>query len=660
LKEKEIVEFFDCSLKECRDVLAPVRRIWKDSLAKYSCSKDFSKKKDWQFKVYYPMAKPKTKRFTNLVKSTLLKSDYYFDFDTPKRSQTDPWYKNDLWRCNYTKRLLKAHLDSRPCSFVDHFCESLEAAAGYSGMLILKFWVGYHDNYNYDPVRSEVSKKRAPVLKCKAVDPFMFDWSADGSIQIEHQYVTLPELWDLADDGIFDKKVLNKLMNNDYGDVKRMKDEDKSRLERLKLGDYTNAYRKEVLLSHYWGPLINKDNKIEKKHCHFIVANEKFILTDILDNPYPDKSTPYVFSPLIRFPFRHVGKALTEDVNPLEDAATDFLNLQLDNLLWQVLGIMEVDRLALDSQAKDDLQDLYPGKPILKKIGYQGEAFRYHSIGTDPTKAMPILQEIKMVHDMDHGINEFVSAESSLGSITASEQTQKRTDALGQVEGFATDLERGFFTRCLDKARDLVLQYLCDPASDTNAEKILGEEGKLIDELSEEERKSLIVSEYNIIPRGVSIFFDRMKKLNNYTGFYKVMNALPDEAKAMINWRAFLDDVIDIFALDNMGDKLKTPEEIEAQQQSQAQQQQEMLQLEIQKHLLPLQTKLQQTEMGIRERTEITMSKLQHDMEKAVMEMENKLRLKAMEMEHKDRERKTQQGLKLLELAIPNEPQFTD
>jgi hypothetical protein len=115
-----------------------------------------------------------------------------------------------------------------------------------------------------------------------------------------------------------------------------------------------------------------------------------------------------------------------------------------------------------------------------------------------------------------------------------------------------------------------------------------------------------------------------MRKQNTYTGLYKVLNALPDEAKKWVKWQTFLPKSMETIAVDCPQDFINSPEEVQAVEKQQQQQQQMMMQMEIQKVLKPLETKLQQTQMGIEERTNMGMAKLQAQMQQAQMQIGQK------------------------------------
>ena len=649
MKEAEVLHFFERTLDECRTYMEGLRSGWNKNLDKYLVRNDWSKKKEWQFKVNTPVCKPKSKRATSIIKSILLKGDDILDFDTPKRNQNDPVYQRDLVRCNFTKRLLKSHLNSKTCAFADAFAESLEAAFGYCGVMVLKMWVGDAEIRTYDAVRSEIEAVKTLALKSKAIDPYMFDFTPDKSIQIEHQFVTLPEVWDMVDEGVFDEKRAKKLLNNDYSDSKQIRQETEERLRKLGLHEAKNEYRKEVLLSHYWGPIISKDGKFVGRHKKFTVANEAYLLTDIEDNPYFDNSTPYIIASPLKVPFRHVGKSLTEDVNSIEDAICKFVNMQLDNLLWRLLGLREMDSGVLDAKDKREVRQVYPGQVILRRPGSPEMAVKQHDIGYDPTQAIPIIQELRYIHDTEHGVNDTISAMPN-PDLTGGQDARAQQNALGIFESVATEIEKNFLVRCFDKGRDLILQYMSDPASDPNAVKIFGEEGMMFDAMPEEERRGMIVSEYNIVARGVSIFFEKLKKINAYTGIYKILGSAPPDALAWLNWEAFWRDVFDVLSLDNKEDKIKTAEQMKQEQEARMAQQQQMMQLEIQKHLLPMQTKLKQTEMGIQERMTNAERQRQHDMQKELMKLRADMEKMVAQSEDRSRDRQSKlmmEGLKI-------------
>jgi hypothetical protein len=265
------------------------------------------------------------------------------------------------------------------------------------------------------------------------------------------------------------------------------------------------------------------------------------------------------------------------------------------------------------------------------------------------------------MHDGDGNINALLPASADAAQMSATSQDQGRMDALAQFEGFATDLERGMFTRCIDKARDLIIQYLIGPMASPNAEEILGQEGLAADQMSEDQKRAMIVSEYDIRARGISVFFEKMKKVNSYTGIYKILNSLPPEAQGWIKFQPLLADLFAVLPIDSPQDVVKTPDEYAADQKKMQEQQQAAQQFEMQKIMAPLETKIKQTQMGTEQRLQAEGARLQSKQEAHMIEVKTQLSRDLMaiqaeterhaaEMESKERDRDNKLLIALMEL----------
>jgi hypothetical protein len=546
-----------------------IRKVWDQNYDQYLCKKDFGKKEVWQSKAYTPISKPKIKRAVRLIKRILISSESYFDFEHPGK---DPERRK---KCNITKRGLKVHL--KAAKFLDLLAEALES--GFTlALMIMKFWVGEDDSrFSIDTSRGEIVRSRELKLKCKPVNPYNFYFTRDRKIVIEDEWITLPELKKMASlkDGggnwIYDKSQIGKLVKGDYGDPQKLDEDEENRLRKLGIYKEQNRFRKDVLLSHFWGPLINEDNEVVKENCHFTVANDQYLILNPKNNPFWHKKPPYVFDSPLSVLFRHIGKGLTEDVRGIESAIVDFVNMQMDNLMWKLLGVREIDSMALADEGKADAQELYPGKFVRRRTGYQGEAFKFHDLGFDPDAAMPLLQELFSLHEQDHGVTEYVEQFGGTRGEKATIYAGKKASAMSDFQSIAKDIERGFLVGCIDMSRDLMIQYLTGFDNDPSMTEIFKNEGYALDELSDDEKREMIVTDLDIIGRGISIFFERMEKIEKIGSMVKMYNALPEQAQDYIPWADVIKEFHDAFGFEKVD--LKTDEEV-AQIQAQRQQMQ--------------------------------------------------------------------------------------
>jgi len=391
------------------------------------------------------------------------------------------------------------------------------------------------------------------------------------------------------------------MVAGDYSGDEKVDDEEEKRLMRLGIIKHDNKYRKDVKLSHFWGPLINDKDEVVKKRCRFIVANEKWLILDPTDNPFWHEKPPYVWASPLKVLFRHVGKGLTEDVRGIEDAVVSFGNLQMDNLLWRMAGIREVDELAIEDDGKSDLMELYPGKFFRRRSGYQGDAFKYHELGFDPDSAMPMLKELMLFHESDHGVDSHVE---TLGSTdeTATAYKGRRASGMSDFQSIAKDIENCFMVDNLDMARDLMIQFLSDFNGNAKLSEVFEEEGFELDSMNDEERQAMIITDQDFIARGISIFFDRMEKIEKIGSMVKMLNAFPEEAQDYIPYQQLAKSTFEAFAFDDV--QVRTEDEvaqIRKGRQEAAEQERMMLIAqfmgELQKERIKIDGKLQEVKM---------------------------------------------------------------
>ena len=572
LNKDQLVDYFQSCKKECEDSLIDIRKMQDKSLEQYMCRKDFGNKKKWQAQCYVPIGKPTIKKAVRMIKKAMLDAENYFDFETygiqeQKKKQ-----------CDITKRTVKCHLNKG--GFVNKFSDSLES--GFTlALMILKFWVkNVPRHWTIDASINELVTSTLPELQIKVINPYNFSFTMDKTIQIEDEWIKFPQLQDLAksNGGPFDDKAIKHMAMGDYYTENRPKD-DEDRLRRLGITDSLNKYRKDVLLSHFWGPTIDIKGNVREENRHFVMGNEKYILLEPEKNPFWHKESPYVFDSPLPMLFRHIGKTLIEDVAGLEDAIIGFIHAQIDNLKWIMLGVNEVDKMAFSEIGKTQLKELYPGKMVEKRTGYQGDAFKHHEIGTEPEKAMALLKELQIFYERDTSITEYVTSLPATRGETLGEYQGKRSAAVDDFVSIAKDIETRFFVKCIDRARDLTVQYMSEFNDYPEIAAIFEGEQLSLDNLSDAQKKQMIITDLDIVGRGISVFFDRQERLNKLGSYVKFLNAMPDDAKEYPKWEEILMRINDAFAFDRKESMLRTKEEVQvSRQQKMTQMQQAVVQ----------------------------------------------------------------------------------
>ncbi len=114
----------------------------------------------------------------------------------------------------------------------------------------------------------------------------------------------------------------------------------------------------------------------------------------------------------------------------------------------------------------------------------------------------------------------------------------------------------------------------------------------------------MIVTELDIIGRGVSIFFDRMEKIEKIGSMVKMYNALPEQAQDYVPWDQVIKEFHDAFGMDKID--LKTDEQVAQIQAQRAQMANMQMMMAIQQ---------------FRDEQQLEREKMGADMKKALLEM---------------------------------------
>ena len=600
--KEHLMSYYHAIKKESDDAMKNIRAAQDVALRQYMCAITASdKKKDWQSKAYIPIAKSTVKKAVRLVKKALLDSETFFDFHVTSSDEQTKKFA-DLMR-----RTLLMHLTQD--KFLETFSECLESGF-VLGQMIMKVWVeNVSGHFKVDIANDQYVKTSLPRLRFKAINPYDFHFTPDKRIMIEDEFVKVHDLISAAEKGDtgLDKKIVKELVTGDYSGGSAS-DERSARLRKLGILEHNNQFRHDVLISHVWGPVLNAKGKITMENAHWLVANDKYVISQPTPNPFIHGSAPYVLGSPIPVIFRYLGKGIIEDVAPLEEAIINFVNLQIDNMKWIMLGINEVDEMALSDNAKDEMRDLYPGKLVRKRTGYEKPAFNHTEIGTDPSKAMGLLNELKQFYDMDTSITEYVQSVAGSRQDTLGEYEGKRGSAMQDFASIAGDIEKGFMVDCIDMARDLVVQYMYRFERYPEIKILFDKAGLDVSALTGAQKKALIVNDLDIVGRGISIFFDRMDKLNKLGTYVKMLNALPDDAQFYPKWSEVLKRINDAFAFDQRDELVRTDEEAEKAkaQMQQAQEKEVMRQIQMQQAEWQKEIKIEQMKIqaSLRELTE--------------------------------------------------------
>ncbi|PNX47744.1 MAG: hypothetical protein BV459_03810 [Thermoplasmata archaeon M11B2D] len=534
--ERALIDFFTAQKEQAREEREDLEKYWTDAENAYLNKHDFSKKKEWQAKLFYSITSPTLNRASRMIKNMLLKTEDYFEMD-----YIGP---EDMPLAQAFKPAVRFYLND--ADFPERFAEACMSSFNYAiGILGMSARVSNRTVI----VNGQKRTRKLSKLNIETCNPWHCFWPKDWGFFIKDSWLTLPRLLQNAEAGIYDEedkpgsglKKLKKIMGADYrletpgGDSKTQEDE---RLMRLGIKDHVNEFRKQVLLSYYWGPIIDKKGNITDENQRFIVVNEKYILAKPDLNPFAHQNLPYVFINPLKVLFRHFGEGLSWGVAPIQKELTNMLNLMSDSLKFKMAGIIEMNQDLLIN--KDKPLELYPGCTVRRRGDPRQKALEHHELGADPEWAAGFVALLRGIYENHTGVTEFLQASPTLkGSPTATEVATKTGVGQGYFESIAEDIDRQGIVGAAEMAKDLVIQYFADMGAHPSVKEVFVEEGSLIESLSDEQKEELLLGDWNIKARGLSLWFERKEQINKLARHNDFLKAIPPEiALTQVDWRA--------------------------------------------------------------------------------------------------------------------------
>lgn len=540
-RERHIVDLYQAQRAEAQEQREEIEKYWVEAENLYLNKHDFSMKKDWQAKLFYSMTSPTVNKAARLIKQMVLKTEEYV--------QMDPIGMEDIALARGFSPATLFYLNN--AQFPERFSESCASGFNYA-IGINKMFCRTNNKTVY--VNGRPHTRSVTELILKTLNPWHCLWPKDWSYFIEDSWMTVPELVRQARAGVFDfgktgsgYAKVRDILGKDYtqgakpgGDAA---DKEEARLHRLGIRDYSNKFRAPILLSTYWGPVIDHQGReIEKENQKFIIVNDNYVLQMPTRNPFDHQQWPYIFINPLKVLFRHIGEGLTWGVNPIQKEMTNILNMMSDALKFKMAGILEVNEDLLVDPNKP--MELYPGKSVRRKSGDgRQKAIEHHELGADPEWAAGLINLLRNVHQNHTGITEYLMGAPTLkGSPTATEVATKTAESQSDFISIAQDVDRQGIVSAADMAKDLIIQYFADFSSYPNVRRIFSDaSGDAIMRLDDDEKAELLFGDWDIRARGLSLFFERKEQINKLARWVDGMKVIPPElAQMRIDWEEYV------------------------------------------------------------------------------------------------------------------------
>lgn len=282
------------------------------------------------------------------------------------------------------------------------------------------------------------------------------DPTGNGLYEIHDVERDLHEVIAKAEEGMYDKAEVNKLIDMDYA-----KPMDEARQPEAMNQPQTGkpSFRKRVHIREFWGTLLNPDGTVAHRNVVAAVANNNYLIRPPEPNPFWHQQSPFVAGPLVRVPFSVWHKALYDDASSLNLAINELFNLMLDGGIAAVWGTRQVrlDDLEDPSQVSGGIPQ---GTTLAVKSTLPAGAKVVEQVteGNVPQDAMAMFQFLNSEFTQAVLTTEIKMGQIPKKEVRATEVVEASQSQAVTLDGIAADMEANIIDKLLEKAWYTILQ----------------------------------------------------------------------------------------------------------------------------------------------------------------------------------------------------------
>jgi hypothetical protein len=360
-------------------------------------------------------------------------------------------FLDDLWTPN------KGDTGNFPTVISDAVKQAL-----FKSLIILKVHGNYkkHRDFKFEKgtatLSTEDTERWHLRIDLVRVEDYYVDPTGDGLYEIHRVERDLHEVLAAAEEGIYDKAMVRKLVDTSF---ERPDDEELSDNDRAQVEATHPGFRRRVVLDEFWGTLLNRDGTVAHRNVVATVANDRFLIRKPEPNPFWHQESPFVAAPLVRVPFSVWHKAIYDHATDLNLALNELFNLMVDGAMATVHGVKQL-RI-------EDLED--PGQveggikagitlAVKQTLPHNAKVLETVTEGEVPQDAMAMFEMINREFQTAAMTNELKVGALPPRQVLASEIMESSQSQNMMLDGMVGDLENNVMSQALRKAWLNVLQ----------------------------------------------------------------------------------------------------------------------------------------------------------------------------------------------------------
>ncbi len=540
MTEEEIGQFINDRWRIADNAERELRDDWDAYNDLFNNKQDYSKKEDWQSKLFFPKTQMSIERAVSLIVRGVMDQSKLFTFDTAygvKTPSGEEAAKKHEEKRKEAEEEYKSGIDDSNLSTVTNI---VTKEAFTYGRGVYKCLIASEDKFSFQaispyniyadpdatpelPVAWVMERKELTTAKLRALSSTTNDKAAS-------------EVWKTKNI----EKMISGGSSGSTSDEEDVLDEQKDMPD-----DSTEEQKYEIL--EYYGDINDAEGYVAYTNQLIMIEKSSGMILRMQDNPLPMKVHPYVFVMPMLYPHRGtIGISLIKGMAGIQRTYNNLWNLIMDNMAHVVNKTFVIDKNAIENPRT--LSQFYPGKQIYTKPNYQGQAVREvptQPIGSDVFNAASVLdREIQGAT----GVNEFVNPVHGKEK-TATEAKLKTAESHGFFEYMARSMERSALEPLLQKAL-AYYEVVSQGTSPHNYKKT-----------------------WRVRVSGISLLLDRQAQIENLEKVIALTQSDPRAAE-IIDYPATVESWLSLQNMENLYKEPPPQQELEQQQAIQAAQQQ--------------------------------------------------------------------------------------
>lgn len=548
---------FRSEAEEARRIRIRKNQVNRDA---YHGLQDWSHKVDGQSTEFLPKVSETVEQFAAFIKRALIQFGDWFSIDAPGLPISGQSIRN----------LLRTYLDELPDGETSNISFATRVADGVKLSLLESEMI--FKVHGYKVKRPSLEQKAAQQWRLQVdlipSDCMYKDPTGRGLYKIYEVERDYHHVLRLAKQGVYKKSVIEMIDEDYHREMSERREASPEQTDQVTAADF----RRRIVITEFWGTLLNEDGTIYKEKVLMTLANHKYIIRDPVEMPFWHGEDTFVEIPLLRDPFGVWHKALYDSVVPLNLALNEMFNLMLDGGMAAVWGIRQLrpEYLADPTQVANGIPQ---GKTLMLRedVPMDGKVLEQVASGEVPKDAMAMYQLLDREYNASALTNDIKMGMLPPRSVKATEVVEIQQSQSVVLDSIVSDIERKLES-LIKKALLTIIQNTEDLLIGDVAKSFTQRELITLARMSKKERFEMFANTLKIKVFGLSATMARARD------FQRLMAVIQVASQSQILAPAFLRRTSPDKLLDRLYKQLNlNPRDVERSEDEQEQMMRDMM-----------------------------------------------------------------------------------